>query len=362
MPGDDFYDSASPESLAKMAIVQKYFGAWASIMARQSERIAYLDLFAGPGRYRDGTPSTPLRVLEMVTQDTQLAPRVVTVFNDKSSKHCKALRENIANLEGIGKLQHQPQVTNYEVGGEVVEFLRGTSLVPSLFFLDPWGYKGLSLDLIASAIKDFGSECILFFNFNQINRFVAALTAPDCLVDLFGERRFRELKGDAARLSRSQRERVVIAAMEDALHEGGARLCLSFRFLNASGTRTSHYIVHACKHPLGHLKMKEVMWQESTKDIQGIARFEYAPMQNGQLTFDRRLDELKADLLRTFAGGSLTMKEVCDEHHPNTPYVPRNYKRALLELEDEGRIQCDVHRKGTLADHVRVAFPTQGEP
>jgi len=362
MPGDKFYDSASPESLAKMTMVQKYFAAWASIMALKCDRIAYFDLFAGRGRYRDGTPSTPLRVLEMAIQDHQLASRLVTVFNDKSSDHCKTLQENVSSLAGIEILQHQPQFMNTTVGTELVQLVREMGRMPSLYFLDPWGWKGLSLTLFASALAGFGCECILFFNYNQINRFLTAPDPPECLVDLFGEERFNNLKGKVGQLSSSQREQIVIGAMEEALRDGGARFCLSFRFLNATGTRTSHYIIHACKHPLGHLKMKEVMWQQSTRDIEGIARFEYAPMDDGQLTLDRPLDDLKEDLLRNFCGRILTMTEVCQQHHPNTPYIPRNYKRALSELEDEGRIQCDAHRKGTFADHIRVAFPAQGEP
>ena len=62
-----FFDEIREESEIKARIVAKYFWARAKVIipsAKQHEnRIAYIDLFAGPGRYEDGTLSTPLLVL-----------------------------------------------------------------------------------------------------------------------------------------------------------------------------------------------------------------------------------------------------------------------------------------------------------
>jgi three-Cys-motif partner protein len=43
-------------------------------------------------------------------------------------------------------------------------------LIPTLFFVDPWGYKGLTLQLINSVLKNWGCDAIIFFNYNRINR------------------------------------------------------------------------------------------------------------------------------------------------------------------------------------------------
>jgi three-Cys-motif partner protein len=54
-----FFDESREQSEVKTAIVTKYFDAWARVVipwARKgSNKIAYIDLFAGPGRYIDGT-------------------------------------------------------------------------------------------------------------------------------------------------------------------------------------------------------------------------------------------------------------------------------------------------------------------
>lgn len=63
MSTSDFFDEFREQSLVKTEIVTKYFGAWAKIMIslakKRNNNIAYVDLFSGPGRYKDGSESTP---------------------------------------------------------------------------------------------------------------------------------------------------------------------------------------------------------------------------------------------------------------------------------------------------------------
>jgi len=40
-------------------------------------------------------------------------------------------------------------------------------MVPTFFFVDPWGYKGLSLQLVNAVLKDWGCDCLFFFNYNR---------------------------------------------------------------------------------------------------------------------------------------------------------------------------------------------------
>src|SRR5688572_20126900 len=70
---NEFFDETTEQSQAKATIVSKYFWAWANVViptARSAgNRIAYIDLFAGPGRYKDGTASTPILVLQQAAAD-----------------------------------------------------------------------------------------------------------------------------------------------------------------------------------------------------------------------------------------------------------------------------------------------------
>ena len=48
-------------------------------------RVSYIDLFAGPGRYRDGGLSTPVMIMEGALKDPDLCERLVAIFNDKDA-------------------------------------------------------------------------------------------------------------------------------------------------------------------------------------------------------------------------------------------------------------------------------------
>ena len=56
-----------------------------------------------------------------------------------------------------------------EVGEKIAEIFKQMDTIPALFFVDPWGYKGLSLRLISSFLGSWGCDCIFFFNYNRIN-------------------------------------------------------------------------------------------------------------------------------------------------------------------------------------------------
>ena len=73
----DFFEQRTEESRVKAQIVDKYYRAWARIIAPRAPRIAYVDLFAGPGRYKDGAASVPLLVLENAINDPVLKDRLV---------------------------------------------------------------------------------------------------------------------------------------------------------------------------------------------------------------------------------------------------------------------------------------------
>ena len=155
MPDNSFFKEQKEQSLVKSTIVTKYFDVWANVIIntqkrdpRRSQKIAYIDLFAGPGRYKDGTQSTPLKILTSAIGKPDLRERLVTIFNDKDDNNAKALEKTIAEISGIETLKYEPMVCNQEVGTEIVKMFESMHLMPTLFFVDPWGYKGLACALL----------------------------------------------------------------------------------------------------------------------------------------------------------------------------------------------------------------------
>ena len=366
-----FFDDQKEQSLVKSTIVSKYFWAWAKVMThvqdrynKSDKRIAYIDLFAGPGRYEDKAKSTPLLVLEKAINDPQMAERLVTFFNDRNLKNVQSLRKTIYELSGIKKLKYQPVIENFEIGYAIAEQFKKMKLVPTLLFVDPWGYKGLSLNLIDSVLKNWGCDCIFFFNYNRINMGLNNEIVKEHMNALFGEQRANELRAKLTPLSPHERELTIVEELSQAFRTMGYKFVLPFRFRNDEGTRTSHHLIFVSKEFLGYDIMKGIMATASSSTTQGVASFEYNPADKRMsLLFElaRPIDDLAELLLRDFAGKILSVEQIYKQNSVGRPYILKNYKQILKRLESEGKIlanpQASERKKDSLADTVIITFP-----
>src|SRR5579872_5692476 len=196
-----FFDEQTEQSQIKAAIVADYFWAWSSVIIRvqkkyprHAQKIAYIDLFAGPGRYHDGAASTPLLIMERAIQDPDIRDRLVAIFNDKDEQNSQSLEREINAIPGIQGLKTKPQISSGEVGEKIVEQFQNAKLVPTFLFVDPFGYKGLSLQLVNSVLKDWGCDCVFFFNYNRISMGLGNEAVEEHMDALFGKQRADSLR------------------------------------------------------------------------------------------------------------------------------------------------------------------------
>jgi hypothetical protein len=254
------------------------------------------------------------------------------------------------------------------VGEEIIKLFESLNLAPTLCFVDPWGYKGLSLRLINSVLKDWACECLFFFNYNRINMGLGNQYVKEHMDALFGEVRAAQLRPKLEALQPDQRELTIVEEIGKALRQMGGKYVLPFRFRNDRGNRTSHHLIFVSKHPLGYDIMKKIMATESSTSQQAVASFEYNPADVRQpwlSGFLRPLDDLEEMLLEDYAGRTMTMKEIYNAHNLDKPYTDTNYKDVLRKMEQEGKIKADPPYTGrpkrngevTFADRVHVTFP-----
>lgn len=362
-----FFNESTEQSRIKAEIVSKYLWAWAKVIIPTTKirdnRIAYIDLFAGTGKYQDGTKSTPLLILEKAIRDQDMRNMLVTIFNDADPNNMKSLESNINSIAGIKTLKYQPQIYTDTVDQKFPDIFQSTRMIPSLTFLDPWGYKGLSYQLINSVIKDWGCDCIVFFNYNRINMGLANNSVKNHIDALFGLKRAEELRQRIRTLKVEEREQVILTNLEDTMKEIGGDYLLPFRFRSERGNRISHHLVFVSKHRKGYDIMKEIMAKASSSENQGVPSFEYSPMKTIQLNLfpqDSSLYNLKESLFAEFKGQTMSVLEIFDKHNIGTKYRKRNYKKVLLELENAGVIMTrpspSERKKNTIGDSVVVTF------
>lgn len=330
--------------------------------------IGYLDLFAGPGLYKDGTESTPITILRKAIADTRLRSSLVAAFSDKTKRFATQLDAAIRQVSRVDELRHRPTVDTAEVGPATITRFNSARLMPTFFFADPWGYKGLSLALIRSVLKDWGCDCVFFFNYNRVNMGLANDIVRFHMDVLFTKKRADSLRARLPRLEPREREKTVLKELSEALEELGGRYVLPFSFKNVAGTRTTHHLIFVSKSFKGYEIMKDIMAGESSTFIDGVPSFEFCPMRNQTPTLPglfRPLEELKDQLLRKFAAQRITTHQIFERHTVGTNYVLQNYKRVLTELETDKKIEtyptAEKRRKTkegiTFGNDVVVTFP-----
>ena len=369
---EKFFEEMKEQSHVKIEIVKKYFSAWANVLLPSVEsrdgKLGYIDLFSGPGIYEDGTKSTPILVIEEAINNPRLSERLkkrlVTLFNDANPEFTNELKTAINNIPGIEHLKNKPMVMNDSVGDQLVKKFEEINFIPSLFFIDPWGYKGLSLSLLKSILKDWGCDCIFFFNYKRINMGLNNPLFNDRINAIFGKERAKNLRANLIKLDSKERELTIIDELGLAINDLGFPYILPFCFKDESEKRTSHYLLFISKDYKGYEIMKNIMAKYSSELNQGVPTFEYCPATSRQpflFSFNRPLDDLSQMLLDEFNGQSLTMIEIFRRHNVGKPFIDKNYKDVLYKMEQKGLIEAkppwNERRKNTFGSNVLVIFP-----
>src|SRR5262249_4401268 len=242
----------------------------------------------------------------------------------------------------------------------------GKPLSPTFAFIDPYGYKGLSLGLVNAVIKDWGCECLFFFNYNRINPGINNRLVAKHMEALFGADRLARLRAAIDGQSPAAREAMVMVALTDALKELGGRCVVACRFKWPDADRPSHYVIFVSKNFLGYQIMRDVMAKASSHSIDGVASFEYntnpAPL---FLPDGRSVEALAETLTIDLAGTVMTVAGVFERHSPDKLYVMPNARDRLLRLEAANRVTMvppaiegrPYKGKLSLSEQVLVRFP-----
>lgn len=365
MADDSFFDSPTVASIKKQRIVSKYFGGWANIILPKTKskegKLRYVDLFSGPGRYSDGSPSTPLLILDHVIKTPSLREVTQLFFNDENEAFIRKLENEVRIFPGLELLKHAPVFGNRAINRDVIPRIQKTK-VPSLFFADPWGYKGISVDLIEAAIAYFGCDFLFFFNYNRINMNLGSESMTEPINEFFSEARADALRKTVASLRPAQREEAILKEMKATIRNLGAQVGM-FTYRSETGTRSTHHLLCVSRHKHGMALFKEISAKESTTFEEDVPSLQHDPSANPyQAGLFSPIEELGKELLTIFAGKVVTLEQIYHEHHIGRQYIHKNYRQALLHLEEAGAVsvdppRADRQRGQSLPRDAKITFP-----
>jgi three-Cys-motif partner protein len=353
----------APHTKAKHDLLVRYLGAWLPIMGRTQGRAIVLDAFAGPGRYDNGEAGSPVLVVDTLMQHKDFESwkcEFVLLFNELDPARFESLSTELDALRADNqpwpknvKLLDPGQQTFEELGESVLESLSSSRMAPTFAFLDPFGYKGVPLDLISRLLSFDKCELFIYFDFNSVNRFATASTAVDKHFDrLFGTDAYRK-----APPSGHVRQQFLHDLYERQLKEAcNFAHVRSFAMVNDSG-HIGNYMFFCTRNLRAFDLMKQAMWKLAPS---GDYRFEDRLADQDILFGDETATApLRDYLLDTFAGQTVPMPRLIDDVIANTPFHSSQIKRATLApMQREGLIKAEGQRKAcTFPDSVSVVFP-----
>jgi len=339
---EEFFKALREGSRTKQKIVSDYFVYYNRVTAQRNEKVGYADLFAGPGLYftdqGQSHKSIPVLVSEAAIREPLFRQKVHLWFNEGDPEHYKRLRESIGSLPALETLRYQPTISNKIINSGWPDILKKLP-VPTLVFLDPCGYKGLSLRLVASVLEGFGNDCIFFFNYSRINMKLDLEIMNRSIDEFFEQERAKALRAAIQGRNPDEREEIILAAVESAITQArGIPLFFKFR---SKVNRTSHHLVFASKNRGAANKMKRILNSASSTVVDGVGSGEHDPRARqvpGSL-FDG-LYEVEDRLLSAFGGRRIQFRDLLQEEQ-RTRFTESSYRDALLNLEAEGRVAID---------------------
>ena len=278
---------------------------------------------------------------------------MTTVFIESDEALFNQLKERVDGFH-----QEHPEIRRpiYRLGtfSDALDDILGRvagRLAPTFLFVDPCGVSGTSFDTIRAVMENEKCEAFIFFNIDGIRRIAGLATLSPVLVELMGseERAIVLYEKLRATENAGEREENILTEYCRALSEDmGTEYIIPFRVEHEDRRKTSHYLIHATKHPLGFSIMKDVMWarghsedQAGGLELRQKGRTNFVPM------FDKHAD-IKEEVLNALKAGPTRVSLFYKEWtmRPTDMQCEAAYRQALLELEGDGRIEV-LSKDGT---------------
>jgi len=355
-----------PHTKVKHAILSEYLKAWFPILGKYNGKVVYIDGFAGPGRYSEEEPGSPLVALN-IARNARFPGKIVFLFIEKDAKRLQNLKNEIGNIPWPDTFDISTAVGSFadNLSG-ILANLKSKNLKPApiFAFIDPFGFKDIPFDLIRQLLSY--ERCEIFINFmvDSINRWIAHPKEEirSHIHTLLGSDKLNSI------LNAEDRIKALRDLYEEQL-KTAAKFVLSFKMRNKK-ERTQYYLFFASNNRMGHIKMKESMWKI---DAEGEYWFSDAKISQTNSLFqdftqnmkqEKMNDDLFSQIWDQFKSRSnVPCSSIREFVEDKSIYLKKQMNQALSWAEGAGKIivckektDGSKRRKNTFPDNVLIDF------
>ena len=382
---ENFFDNQQEHSKAKLSLLKNYATVWMRkvTLGTSQKSCAIMDTFAGTGYYEDGSEGSPIILIKAAMNYYEQASKenninfekIILIFVEKDEKNFLKLKENVEKLinQKIVPDRFTPIfshkkvsicITNDDFEHFITNLLNNVpSIIPTLMFIDPFGYKVMGFDYISKTIEQYQNcELLVNFMYEEINRFFLSEENEklvNTLNNFYGPN-FNSIKNQIKNKKSYDRRKIIIEGYKDNLKACGAKYTLDFDIEKNGKVKMN--IIFCTKNLYGFDVMKEGM-QKVCENV----NFEYHTT-NPQLSLfdnydeDSLIDEMSKYLFSYFKGKKIEISEV-KTYAMKHPFLPsKYYKKSLIKLENKKLINNIIkedgtkRRKNTFPDGVILDF------
>ena len=338
--------SLDDQTIGKHLVFKYYFSRWLQILGSRHRSLLLVDGFAGPGQYDDGEPGSPLIALNSIRDQKSSGKfrdvKVVCLFMEEKQDRARHLRFLV-------KRNAPPDTECHVLEGQFSIHMtrlldlvdkQNSALQPAFVMIDPFGVKGISMELVARILANNRSECMISFMYEPIRRFHRQSEFVKPLDQLFGTTKWQRCREIT---ENNEKKRFLHELFKSQLKDNGAKYVVYFELWN--GNRHVYTIYFATGHEKGCNLMKEAIWKADptgTYRLQGHTR-----QQN--LLFESDMMEPLISQLKDRFGNRPTRIEDIDQYMMSDETIFHKghlRKKTLQPLERASRVVVSRPRGG----------------
>lgn len=347
----------------KHRILQLYLNPWLKKISMVESDLLYVDGFAGPGIYPNGSTGSPLIAMDMadkmLSESDRLDRRVDSfkcIFIEDDPDNYQKLEQSVSERKQIVDDRIQPTCIPGKFENWAREFIDkyeyGTPS-PSLIFIDPFGYGNIPFELISSLFQLRGKslELLITFMAGKMAQWMEDSGHQKAISKTLGTTDWPdEVTSD---LDKDERAEKFSSIYQRQLKEqANANFTMPFEMVEETKRQTCYYLIHVTNHWEGLKVMKETMFNAGADDEFAYLGPDHTGYEDDQLSFaefgetddfEQRVQSFAEDLHAQYKGQELPFQDILEDTLDQNVFKVTHYRDAFRILENQRKLEVE-HR------------------
>lgn len=326
---------------AKHQLLTGYLDAWIGILGSWAKDVLLIDGFAGPGKYKDHEPGSPLLMLDAYLDRPgreSLKPTFHYLFIEENEQRCDHLRGVVADREippGLVDVEIVCDDFSAIFPSKLAEICSKIGTVPPTFaFIDPFGAGDEAAQLASNLVGLPRCEALVYVPITFLARFVTTADMEPTLNRLYNGDSWRPARDVPDLSSRKQ-------ILQDAFIDRLKLSCDHVRpfEIEPDDGRNSYVLFFGTNNRLGLQRMKASMWKI---DPAGGAKFRDSSSVDHPVLFELSADlgRLEGELRAKFGTSQFSIESAADYTLYETAFRDDGHLKPMLKAaEQAGRLE-----------------------